>query len=38
VTLIVLPVLFTLVHGWGLPSVGIDDRSSSGEREEDRRI
>jgi Cu(I)/Ag(I) efflux system membrane protein CusA/SilA len=38
VTLIVLPVLFTLVHGWELPSVGSDDPSRSGEREEDRRI
>jgi Cu(I)/Ag(I) efflux system membrane protein CusA/SilA len=35
VTLIVLPVLFTLVHGWGLPDAGSNDRSRSGERPED---
>jgi len=38
VTLIVLPVLFTLVHGWGLPSVGSDNQTRSGQREKDRRI
>jgi Cu(I)/Ag(I) efflux system membrane protein CusA/SilA len=38
VTLIVLPVLFTLVHGWRLPHVGTDNQSRSGEREEDRRV
>jgi Cu(I)/Ag(I) efflux system membrane protein CusA/SilA len=32
VTLIVLPVLFTLVHGWGLPSVSSNDQRDSGER------
>ena len=37
VTLIVIPVLFTLVHGWGLPSEDADDRTRSGEREEDGR-
>ena len=37
VTLIVIPVLFTLVHGWGLPSEDTDDRTRSGEREEDGR-
>jgi Cu(I)/Ag(I) efflux system membrane protein CusA/SilA len=37
VTLIVIPVLFTLVHGWGLPSEDADDRTRSGEREEGGR-
>ncbi len=37
VTLIVIPVLFTLVHGWRLPSQDADDRTRSGEREEDGR-
>ncbi len=37
VTLIVIPVLFTLVHGWGLPSEDADDQTRSGEREEGRR-
>jgi Cu(I)/Ag(I) efflux system membrane protein CusA/SilA len=32
VTMIVLPVLFTLVHGWGLPSVASNDQRDSGER------
>jgi Cu(I)/Ag(I) efflux system membrane protein CusA/SilA len=37
VTLIVIPVLFTLVHGWGLPSGDADDQTRSGEGEEGRR-
>jgi Cu(I)/Ag(I) efflux system membrane protein CusA/SilA len=37
VTLIVIPVLFTLVHGWGLPSEDAEDQTRSGEREEDGR-